>query len=44
MLTKVDDPVMQHGMPIGLQVMCRRVEEEVALALTGIIVDACGLS
>lgn len=32
---------MQHGMPVGLQVMCRRIEEEVALALAQIIVQMC---
>ena len=35
-----DDAVAFHGMPVGLQVMCRRTEEEKALKLVEIILDA----
>jgi Asp-tRNA(Asn)/Glu-tRNA(Gln) amidotransferase A subunit family amidase len=35
-----DDPVTFHGTPVGLQVMCRRLEEEKVLGLLGIISNA----
>jgi len=35
-----DDPVTFHGTPVGLQVMCRRLEEEKVLGLLGIIGNA----
>ncbi|KAK5082629.1 hypothetical protein LTR05_006509 [Lithohypha guttulata] len=31
------DPSTFHGMPVGIQIMCRRAEEEVALALANIV-------
>lgn len=36
-LTTSDNPITFHGMPVGIQIMCRRAEEEVALSLAGII-------
>lgn len=36
-----DDPELFHGSPVGLQVMCRRLEEETALGLAGIVTRAC---
>lgn len=36
-LTTIDDPSTFHGMPVGIQIMCRRAEEEVALALANIV-------
>ena len=29
----LDDPELFHGMPIGLQVICQRLEEEKVLAI-----------
>ena len=34
------NPAVAHGMPLGLQVMCRRLEEESALALADIILHS----
>lgn len=35
-----DDPRAFHGHPVGLQVMCRRLEEETCLKLAEIITNA----
>ena len=37
----LDNPEAFHGAPVGLQVMCRRLEEELSLRLAEIITNAC---
>ena len=39
-LDLLDDKEVFHGSPIGLQIMCRRLQEEKAIALGEIIVSA----
>lgn len=41
MLIPLDEPGTFHGMPVGIQIMCRRAEEEVALALAEIVSRVC---
>ena len=36
----LDDAVAVHGMPIGLQIVGRRLEEEKTLAMTETILEA----
>lgn len=36
----VDDPEIFHGMPVGLQLVGKTLEEEAVLAMTGIVVEA----
>ena len=36
----VDDPKIFHGMPVGLQLVGKTLEEEAILAMTGIVVEA----
>lgn len=40
-LSLSDDPDAFHGAPVGLQVVCRRLEEETSLRLAEIIMNAC---
>ena len=35
-----DNPEVIHGMPINLQLVARRLEEEKVLAMTKMVVDA----
>lgn len=39
-LPVADDPKAFHGAPVGLQLMCRRTEEETALKLVEMILQA----
>lgn len=36
----LDDPAVFHGMPVGLQLVGKTLEEEAVLAMTGIVVEA----
>lgn len=40
----VDDPELQHGTPVGLQLVGRRLEEEKILGLVGMISEALSLT
>ena len=37
---RIDDPEIFHGMPVGLQLVGKTLEEEAVLAMTGIVVEA----
>jgi amidase len=39
-LTCADNSDAVHGMPVGLQIAGRRLEEEKVLAMAGVILDA----
>lgn len=36
----VDEPDLMHGLPISLQLVARRLEEEKVLAMTGVVLKA----